>query len=189
MNLSAIEGIEKELLSTQRYESERARRRSDVIRVKRGRRVSLGANIFLLFENRQTVLFQLQESLLVESVAGAKRVRRTIEEYVMLLPGEGRITASLMLCVGRKGDALALSNAIRDGQLTLRLGSQLARARTVDGDDPYCPIRYVAFDRWGDAGADRGGAELRLRYRGEELVTVVDPPLADALFGERGSTR
>jgi hypothetical protein len=50
------------------YEKARERMRADIIALKQRRRVALGDNLTLLFENRETVIFQIQEMARTERI-------------------------------------------------------------------------------------------------------------------------
>src|SRR5512144_2834381 len=56
------------------YEKAREAMRSAVIALKRSRRVSLGDHITLLFENRETVAFQIQEMVRTERIVDEAKV-------------------------------------------------------------------------------------------------------------------
>jgi hypothetical protein len=86
-----------EILDLASYERERVRLREAVIALKRWRRVTLGPELSLLFENRLTVLFQVQEMLRAERLSEAAAVRAEIDTYNRLLPGPGELAATLFV--------------------------------------------------------------------------------------------
>jgi hypothetical protein len=173
---NSSEALASRVLQGERYARERSRWRSSIIAHKRERRVSLG-DVDVLFESRATVLFQLQEVLLVESIRSPRRVRQAIEEHVALVPGPARLTASVMLCAGSPDDSAALGGAISRGELMLDLEGFQASAQAVDDGDTSCPVRYVAFTDWREGDGDR---QLRLG----DLCTDLNPSLARTLSGE-----
>lgn len=63
----------------------------------RYRRVRVGPRVTLLFQNRQTLWFQVQEVLRVARLADPARVRQELEVYNRLLPGPGCLQAALMI--------------------------------------------------------------------------------------------
>jgi hypothetical protein len=65
--------------------------------VDRYRRVRIGPGLTLVFENRQTLWFRVQEVLRVARLAEPRWVRRELEVYNRLLPGRGRLQAALLL--------------------------------------------------------------------------------------------
>jgi len=76
-----------EVLGLGEYEQIRERFRRRVIEDKRARRVPLGGHMTVLFENHDTVLFQIQEMLRTERISAAQAVRHEIETYNQLVPG------------------------------------------------------------------------------------------------------
>jgi len=86
-----------EILELATYERARLRLREQVIALKRRRRVTLGPEISLLFENRATVLFQIQELLRAERLVDPAAVRAEIDSYNRLLPGPGELAATLFV--------------------------------------------------------------------------------------------
>src|ERR1700681_4756299 len=73
----------------------------------RYRRVRIGPHLTLLFENRQTLWFRLQELLRVARLAEAERVQEELDLYNRLLPGRDRLQAALLLEVGSNGATVA----------------------------------------------------------------------------------
>src|ERR1700716_4222638 len=65
----------------------------------RYRRVRIGPRATLLFENRQTLWFRLQEVLRVARLDEPARVRQELAIYNRLLPGRGRLQAALLIAV------------------------------------------------------------------------------------------
>jgi hypothetical protein len=91
----------------------------------RYRRVRIGPILTLLFENRQTLWFRVQEVLRVARLAEPARIRQELELYNRLLPGKDRLQAALLIAVsdeGRLREQLAPWQELRGEQLTLHLG-------------------------------------------------------------------
>jgi uncharacterized protein DUF3501 len=79
------------------YEKVRDERRRQVIEVKRARRVPLGRYLSFLFENRDTVLFQIQEMCRAERITEDARIQDEIDVYSALLPRSGELSATIMI--------------------------------------------------------------------------------------------
>lgn len=86
-----------EILDLGAYEQIRERFRARVIEEKKARRLALGSNITLLFENRDTVLFQIQEMLRTERITQDKAILHEIETYNELVPGERELSATFFV--------------------------------------------------------------------------------------------
>ena len=55
--------------------------RAEVIELKKRRRVSVGDNLTFLFENRETVLFQIQEMMRTERIVDDAKIQDEIDAY------------------------------------------------------------------------------------------------------------
>jgi uncharacterized protein DUF3501 len=79
------------------YEKVRDERRRQVMALKRARRVALGRHLSFLFENRDTVLFQIQEMCRAERITDDGRIQDEIDVYSALLPRPGELSATMMI--------------------------------------------------------------------------------------------
>ena len=79
------------------YEKAREAMRAHVIEVKRHRRVAVGPNLTLLFENRETVLFQIQEMVRTERIVEESKLQDEVDTYNALIPDEGELSATLFI--------------------------------------------------------------------------------------------
>jgi hypothetical protein len=79
------------------YEREREEFRTHVIALKKRRRVSVGPHITLLFENRDTIRFQIQEMARAERILTDEGIRTELDIYNPLIPEPGTLSATLFL--------------------------------------------------------------------------------------------
>lgn len=79
------------------YEKARDGMRARVIEVKKNRRVGVGDSLTFLFENRDTVLFQIQEMVRAERIVDEARIQEEIDAYNALLPGPGELAATMFI--------------------------------------------------------------------------------------------
>lgn len=79
------------------YEKSREAMRARVIELKKNRRVPVGDNLTFLFENRDTVLFQIQEMVRTERIVDKARIQEEIDAYNALIPGPGELSATLFI--------------------------------------------------------------------------------------------
>ncbi len=84
------------------YERVRDAFRQHVIEVKRSRRVSVGPSVTLVFENRDTVLFQIEEMMRAERIVQEDKVQEEINIYNDLLPGRDELSATLFIEITNK---------------------------------------------------------------------------------------
>lgn len=90
----------------------------------RYRRIRIGASLTLLFENRQTLWFRLQEVLRIARLTEPKQVQQELDLYNRLLPRRNRLQAALLLKVDdtRLSEELAAWQDLRGDELSLHLG-------------------------------------------------------------------
>jgi len=79
------------------YERERVDFRDRVIALKKRRRVGVGPFVTLLFENRDTVRFQIQEMARVEKLISDEAIQTELDIYNPLIPEPGTLCATLFV--------------------------------------------------------------------------------------------
>lgn len=85
-----------DLLSLERYATERAAFRARVIAHKKARAVALGGHVSLLFEDRLTVQYQVQEMLRIERIFEAAGIQDELDAYNPLIPDGSNLKATLL---------------------------------------------------------------------------------------------
>lgn len=85
------------------YEKGRGAARIAVIRLRDLRRVQAGDKLSLVFENRQTVLYQIHEMVRAERMIDEAAIAHEIETYNALIPGPGELSATLFIEVSDPG--------------------------------------------------------------------------------------
>jgi hypothetical protein len=79
------------------YERERDDFRKHVIELKRRRRVSVGPHITLVFENRDTIRFQIQEMARIERLYSDEQIENELRVYNPLIPEAGHLSATMFI--------------------------------------------------------------------------------------------
>lgn len=92
-----------DLLDNKTYEQKRTEFRSRIIALKKHRGINLGPILRLVFENRETVLFQIQEMLFVEHTVDPAKRAEEIEIYRTMLPTRTTLKATLMIEITDEG--------------------------------------------------------------------------------------
>ncbi len=87
----------QELLSAADYEEQRTTIRQRIITLKKRRRITAGDCITLVFENRETLLFQIQEMLRTERIFAPEKIQEECDVYNALLPDSGELSATLYI--------------------------------------------------------------------------------------------
>jgi hypothetical protein len=155
------------------YERERPDFLARVIELKRRRRVAVGPIVTVLFENRDTVRFQIQEMARVEKLISDDAIQSELDVYNPLIPEPGQLAATMFI-------ELTSDEALREWlprlvgverEVELRLpDDSVARAVTEEEhaarltrDDVTSTVHYIRFELTPDqAAALAGGGPVRL---------------------------
>jgi hypothetical protein len=86
-----------EILNLHEYENVRGTRRAAIIVAKHKRRVQVGRYLSFVFENRDTVWFQIQEMVRAERIVDEAKIAEEVEVYNDLLPRAGELAATMMI--------------------------------------------------------------------------------------------
>jgi len=143
-----------EIVDLEAYARLRPEYRRRVIEYKRGRRLAVGDRVSLLFEDRETLRFQVQEMLLVERISDAEKVQHELDVYNELVPGDGELSATLFIEVGEPGQIRAELDRLVgiDEHLLLLVGEGASSQAVRAGFDPrqlesdrISAVQYVRF--------------------------------------------
>jgi len=86
-----------DLMSLEHYAEQRDEFRQRVLAHKKHRQVALGPNATLYFEDRLTLLYQIQEMLRIEKVFEADGINEELEAYNPLIPSGRNFKATFMI--------------------------------------------------------------------------------------------
>jgi hypothetical protein len=145
-----------DIADSRAYERERSQFLQDVIALKARRRVAVGALVTLLFENRATVRFQIQEMARVEHLNTDEAIQVELDVYNPLIPEPGQLSATMF--VELTTEALLrewlpkLVGIERHVYLRLADGTQVRcvveeqHASQLTRDDVTSTVHYVRFE-------------------------------------------
>lgn len=182
-----------EILDWQSYSDVRPRVRQRVMAIKQPRRVHLGEYLTLLFENAETIRYQIQEMILAERIVREGDIQQEIDTYNELLGGEGELGCTLLIEID--------DSAMRDVKLrawwdlpeklalVLEDGTEVS-ARFDErqrGEGRLSSVQYLCFPVGGRAPV---GARVTLPDLTEEVVfgEETQRALAEDLAGSGSST-
>jgi len=86
-----------DLMSLEQYAEQRPAFRQQVLTHKKHRQVALGPNATLYFEDRLTLLYQIQEMLRIEKVFEADGINEELDAYNPMLPDGCNFKATFMI--------------------------------------------------------------------------------------------
>ena len=148
--------------------------RKRVIELKRERRFSVGPTVTLVFENRTTVLFQIEEMCRAESIFAPEKIHEEIEVYNALVPNDGEVSATLFVELTDEETLAATLDSLVGLQdhVWLVIGGKAIKA-TFDAEqfaaDKLAAVQYLRFPIDTQARAT-------LREAGSSLLLRIDHP-------------
>lgn len=164
-----------DVMGLTRYEQVRDDFRRRIIALKKQRRVPVGDHITFVFENRDTVLFQIQEMLRAERITDLDKVRFEVEVYNELIPDDGEVSATMLIEITEqeriRPELVRLIGI--DKAVSLRIGEQFSIPALFEAgrskEDNLSAVQYVRFAL---------PPEARRALRGEqpEAAIVVNHP-------------
>jgi hypothetical protein len=116
-----------ELLELGAYEKIREAFLRSVIERKKVRYVKLGEHMTALFENRDTVLLQIQEMLRTERITQEAAIAHELATYNELVPGERELSLTLFVEYGDRDERERMLTALAglEDKFRLRVGDAL----------------------------------------------------------------
>ena len=94
---SAMTITRDSLLTLEAYARTRSSMREQVMAQKKLRRVKLGGNILLIFENDLLIRYQIQEMLRVEKIFEEDGIRHELESYAPLVPDGSNFKVTMQI--------------------------------------------------------------------------------------------
>ena len=86
----------EDLYSLEQYAEQRGDFRARVLEHKKHRRVDIGPNLTLYFEDRLTIQYQVQEMLRIERIFEADGIHEELDAYNPLIPDGGNLKCTAM---------------------------------------------------------------------------------------------
>jgi hypothetical protein len=139
-----------EVLDLTAYEKVRASVLEKMIKDKRPRRIHVGEILCFIFENRDTVLFQIQEMTRAERSVSEQAIAAEVEVYNELVPGANELSATLMIEIPSETSIRSeLDRLIGiDEHVHLDIGGESVRATFDDKqfqEDRVSAVQYIRF--------------------------------------------
>lgn len=153
-----------EIKNIYEYEKIRPDFRANIINQKKVRRIHLGDKMTIVFENRDSVLFQIQEMIRVERIITDEAMKHEVDAYNVLVPRKNELSATLLI-------------DINDAELIKPVLDSLVG---LNKDNFFITVgdrRFLATFDEGQAEDDRISAVQYLKWRlDDEAVTAFADP-------------
>jgi hypothetical protein len=139
-----------ELLDYQTYADQRDAARTAIMEVKRPRRIHVGPTLTFLFENAETLRYQIQEVMRAERIVREAEIQHELDTYNQLLGGPGELACCLLIEID---DRAARDRALRAWRalpehIYLRTEEGLVRPTFDEGqmdDEKISAVQYLKF--------------------------------------------
>ena len=145
----------EEILDLTSYEQQRDAIRQRIFEVKRPRRIHVGEHLTFLFENEETMLYQVQEMVRAERMVKDDDIQHEVRTYNEVLGGAGELGCTLLIEIDdrdERAEKLArwldlprhLYCKVEDGEKVYASYDE----RQV-GEERISSVQYIKFDTGG----------------------------------------
>ena len=186
------------------YEREREQFRDHIIALKRRRRIPVGPVITLVFENRDTVRFQIQEMARAERMLTDEAIQVELDIYNPLIPAAGQLAATMFLELTSKAEleewlpklvgierAVELRIAGADGHpIVVPCTPEAAHEAQLTREEVTASVHYVYFELAPEQveAVAAGDVSLAVRHPQYDHATALGAEtVAELLTDLRGS--
>lgn len=141
-----------DVMRNEEYMKQRENRRKDIIAKKKLRRVEVGEQLSFTFENRDTVLYQIQEMMRVERINDDDKIQQEVDVYNELIPEDGSLSATMFIEISDMERIKTILDAFqgldRPKTVFLKIGENQSFAEFEEGhskEDRISAVHYVRF--------------------------------------------
>jgi hypothetical protein len=182
-------------LDQRAYARERKAFTQHVIALKKRRRVGVGPFVTLLFENRDTIRFQIQEMARAEHIDTDEGIAAELDIYNPLIPMPGSLAATLFIELTSKDELMTwLPKLVGiERAVELRAGGQVIPCRPdpdhekqLTREEITASVHYIHFDltpEQVDAVA-RGPVELAITLDSYSHAAKLDEATVEELLAD-----
>ena len=176
------------------YEREREQFCTHVIALKKRRRIGVGPHITFLFENRDTIRFQIQEMARAEKILSDEGIQTELDIYNKVIPEPGTLSATLFIELITDDElrewlpklvGIERSIVLRFGGFEVRCRPEADHEAQLTRDEITASVHYVFFEfsaeqvgAWGS-----GPVELAVDHPAYQFSTT----LREEVVSELGS--
>lgn len=178
----------EEILDYVTYNEQRKTIRDAVLKIKELRRVHLGEHLTFLFENRDTIRYQIQEMMRTEKIVKEVDILHEMETYNDLLGGKGELGCTLMIEIDSSEERdIKLKKWLRlPYHLYAILDDRTRIPASFDerqiGTDKLSSVQYIKFNTGGQIPIS-----LECDHANFSLVTKLTPEQMAALSKDLSS--
>ena len=176
----------EDILPWKQYEKIRMEKIKKISEIKSKRRFELGDRLTLLFENRDTVLHQVQEMVYLDRLENRQDIQQEIDVYSSLLPCGGKIKATLYINAYDVEDLKKVFKELKGiyNSIFLKIGNKLIQGVPEGGreqGDEFSTVQYLTFNLEGVKSND---IEIIVLHENYKVNMKVPKELAEDLIKE-----
>jgi hypothetical protein len=158
-----------DIVDARAYEREREEFRERVMALKRRRRIGIGPLVTVVFENRDTVRYQIQEMARAERMLSDAAIQGELDVYNPLVPEPGELSATLFLELTSpaalrewlpKLVGIERAVAIRIGDAVIPARPEDAHVQQLTREEITSAVHYVQWSMTAPERRDFGTAPL-----------------------------
>jgi Protein of unknown function (DUF3501) len=148
--------------------------RKRVIEMKRVRRVSVGPQVTIVFENRATMIFQIEEMCRAEQISAPEKIQEEIDIYNAILGDDGQLGATLLVEITDEAEiAKTLERLVGlQDHVWLVVGGERIKAEFDPEQfaaDKLAAVQYLKFTL-------SAAAQKALKTAGTAVALAIDHP-------------
>ncbi len=184
-----------DIADSRAYERERDAFRQHIIDLKQRRRVAVGTIVTFLFENRETVRFQVQEMARVEKISTDEGIQAELDVYNPLVPEPGQLCATMFIELTSEaslrewlpklvGVERTVSLTTADGRVVRPVLEAQHEAQLTRDDTTSC-VHYLQWQFTADeVAAAAGGLTLSIGHPAYDESAELGPTSLAELLGD-----
>jgi hypothetical protein len=173
------------------YELERPEWRPRVLALKERRRIEVGEHVTFLFENRETVRYQIQEMMRIERMVRTEDIAHEVATYNELIPKTGELSATMLIAYPSEEERDVMLRKLlgMENHVWVEVAGAARSAARFDtrqiATDRISSVQYVKFPLTGEQVRRwKNGAKFVVdhpSYRAERALSQVE---LDELAGD-----
>jgi hypothetical protein len=173
-----------DIASLDEYEVKRPAYRAEIMDIKQKRRIHIGSHLTFLFENTDTMTYQVHEMMRAERLTAEADILHELKTYNELLPPKGDLSCTLLIEIE---DAISRDITLRNWKdLCEHIYARLDDGRKVHvsydqrqvGDDRLSSVQYLQIKCAGvpisALGVDKPGLEIETPLSDEQKRALSD---------------
>ena len=183
--------VYQEVLPLDEYERQRPSTQPEMIALRGRLRVTLGPIVSLAFEERRTLLYQVQEMMRAERITSPEGIQTELDTYNSLVPQDGELVATLLIEITDQAElkrrlpqlvGIEHAVSIRIGAVVVPGGGEEGRST----DETTSSVHYLRFPVSPEAAAALQDASTQahvvIDHPAYQAWTAVSPTLRQELL-------